>query len=52
MANKFNREAHNYRLSYQQEVGSSLDPDMEDVTRWEQEAYGTFLIFRTCPDVS
>jgi len=28
---------HNYRLSFAQEVGSSFDPDMEDMAAWEQE---------------
>lgn len=31
------KEQHAYRQSYAREVGSSFDPDMEDVTRWEEE---------------
>lgn len=28
---------HIYQLSYAQEVGSSFDPDMEDIEEWERE---------------
>ncbi|KZT28166.1 hypothetical protein NEOLEDRAFT_1109676 [Neolentinus lepideus HHB14362 ss-1] len=31
---------HTYRFEYQWEVGSSIDPDMEDVSRLEQELRG------------
>ncbi|KAJ3576707.1 hypothetical protein NP233_g250 [Leucocoprinus birnbaumii] len=34
------RTEHSYRLSYALEVGSSFDPDMEDVTEWENEIQG------------
>ncbi|EPQ53545.1 hypothetical protein GLOTRDRAFT_139742 [Gloeophyllum trabeum ATCC 11539] len=38
--NSVNRKAqHAYRVSYEWEVGSSIDPDMEDVSRWEQELH-------------
>jgi hypothetical protein len=37
MTSNRHKERHNYHLSYTQDVGSSLDPDMEDVGRWEQE---------------
>lgn len=30
------KERHSYRLSFQDEVGSSLDPDMEDIAEWER----------------
>ncbi|EMD30727.1 hypothetical protein CERSUDRAFT_120330 [Gelatoporia subvermispora B] len=29
------KKAHRYRVEYQWEVGSSFDPDMEDVAEWE-----------------
>jgi hypothetical protein len=28
---------HAYRVSYAREIGSSFDPDIEDVSRWEDE---------------
>lgn len=31
---------HIYQLSYAQEVGSSFDPDMEDIEEWERETLG------------
>ncbi|TEB31956.1 hypothetical protein FA13DRAFT_1732236 [Coprinellus micaceus] len=31
------KEQHAYRASYAREVGSSFDPDMDDVSRWEEE---------------
>ncbi|KAF8799556.1 hypothetical protein BYT27DRAFT_7236304 [Phlegmacium glaucopus] len=37
MANATRKEHHSYRISYAQEVGSSFDPDLEDVATWEQE---------------
>ncbi|TFK25342.1 hypothetical protein FA15DRAFT_668572 [Coprinopsis marcescibilis] len=37
MLNVNRKWQHSNRVSFQNEVGSSLDPDMEDVTRWEQE---------------
>ena len=37
MANATRKERHAYRVSYAQEVGSSIDPDIEDVGTWEQE---------------
>ncbi|KAJ3523397.1 hypothetical protein NMY22_g11456 [Coprinellus aureogranulatus] len=36
------KEQHAYRASYAREVGSSFDPDMEDVTRWEEEVTSAF----------
>ncbi|OCH84604.1 hypothetical protein OBBRIDRAFT_798928 [Obba rivulosa] len=29
------KKTHQYRVEYQWEVGSSFDPDMEDVAEWE-----------------
>ena len=40
MASARNKQRHNFRLSYQLEVGSSFDPDMEDISRWEDELEG------------
>jgi hypothetical protein len=37
MANSNRKQVHSYRVSYAQEVGSSFDPDMEDVGSWERE---------------
>lgn len=34
------KRQHQYRLSYAAEVGSSFDPDMEDVAEWENELKG------------
>ncbi|KAK0224982.1 hypothetical protein EDD85DRAFT_958713 [Armillaria nabsnona] len=35
------RTQHAYKLSYVNEVGSSLGPDMEDLGAWESELHGT-----------
>jgi hypothetical protein len=40
MASARHKQQHNFRLSYQLEVGSSVDPDMEDVSHWERELEG------------
>lgn len=40
MASARNKQQHSFRLSYQLEVGSSVDPDMEDISRWEHELQG------------
>ena len=40
MANTSRKQKHSYRLSYAYEVGSSIDPDMEDVGKWEHELQG------------
>lgn len=37
VASEKRKLAHQYALSYQLEVGSSIDPDMEDIDTWEQE---------------
>ena len=44
MANATRKERHSYKLSYAQEVGSSIDPDLEDVASWEQELAGMCLV--------
>lgn len=38
------KRQHQYRLSYTNEVGSSFDPDMEDVTEWEDELRGMDMV--------
>ncbi|KAF8157132.1 hypothetical protein B0H34DRAFT_712333 [Crassisporium funariophilum] len=43
MANANRKEHHSYRVSYAQDVGSSFDPDFEDINTWEQELTGVFL---------
>jgi hypothetical protein len=40
MASARHKQQHTFRLSYQLEVGSSIDPDMEDISRWERELQG------------
>jgi len=35
------RQRHSYRLSFQNEVGSSLDPNIEDIAEWERKLQGT-----------
>ncbi|KAH7924938.1 hypothetical protein BV22DRAFT_1034633 [Leucogyrophana mollusca] len=37
VSNAKHKIRHSYRLSYSNEVGSSFDPDMEDVSGWESE---------------
>ena len=44
MANATRKEHHSYRISYAQEVGSSFDPDLEDVATWEQELTGVYNV--------
>ncbi|KAF7422700.1 hypothetical protein PC9H_010856 [Pleurotus ostreatus] len=39
MNNAARKSQHSYRVSYAQDVGSSFDPDMEDVAAWEQELH-------------
>ncbi|KAF6756362.1 hypothetical protein DFP72DRAFT_1066717 [Ephemerocybe angulata] len=43
MANHNEKQERAYRISYAREVGSSFDPDLEDVSRWEQELSGAPL---------
>ncbi|KAF4616311.1 hypothetical protein D9613_008374 [Agrocybe pediades] len=42
VANANRKQTHSYRVSYALEVGSSFDPDLEDVDRWEQELSGGY----------
>ncbi|KAF8882517.1 hypothetical protein CPB84DRAFT_1750888 [Gymnopilus junonius] len=37
MANTNRKQKHAYNISYAIEVGSSFDPDLEDVSTWERE---------------
>jgi len=37
IANERRKTEHAYRLSYELDVGSSVDPDMMDVAEWEEE---------------
>ena len=37
----FRKSQHSYRVSYALEVGSSFDPDLEDMAKWEEELHGT-----------
>ena len=40
MDNAQRKLAHSYRLSFEYEVGSSFDPDMDDVELWERHLRG------------
>ena len=44
MASARHKQQHNFRLSYQLEVGSSVDPDMEDISGWEHELQGSIPV--------
>jgi hypothetical protein len=46
MDNTSRKRKHSYRLSYACEVGSSLDPDMEDIGQWEDELRGKRFVMR------
>lgn len=37
MANAYQKDRHSFKISYAHEVGSSFDPDMENVEEWEHE---------------
>lgn len=56
MANANRKQVHSYRVSYAQEVGSSFDPDMEDVGSWEHELKEPSMCLSPsmfpCPDFS
>lgn len=41
MASVNRKQQYSYRLSYAEDVGSSFDPDMEDVADWESDLKGT-----------
>lgn len=38
------KQKHQYKLSYQHDVGSSFDPELEDVVEWEEALKGTWHI--------
>ncbi len=40
MENANRKRQHTYRLSFAYEVGSSFDPNLEDVDSWEKELGG------------
>jgi hypothetical protein len=40
MANASSKQRHSYRVSYAHDVGSSFDPDLEDIDEWERELDG------------
>lgn len=37
MSNVNRKERHSYKVSYAYDVGSSFDPDMENINEWEEE---------------
>ncbi len=39
MANVNQKQRYSYRVSYAQEVGSSFDPDIEDMSRWNESLH-------------
>lgn len=41
IASASQKNRYSYRLSFQNEVGSSIDPDMEDIAAWEHSLRGT-----------
>jgi hypothetical protein len=40
------KQQHTYRLSFQNDVGSSIDPDMDDVAGWERNLKGAVTCYR------
>lgn len=48
IASASQKHRYSYRLSFQNEVGSSLDPDLEDIAAWERSLHGTTA--RSHPD--
>ncbi|KAH8993595.1 hypothetical protein EDB86DRAFT_1338044 [Lactarius hatsudake] len=40
IASASQKHRYSYRLSFQNEVGSSIDPDMEDIAAWERSLQG------------
>ena len=40
MASANRKQQHAYRVSYALDVGSSFDPDMEDLAEWERDLQG------------
>jgi len=43
MASANSKDHHSYRVSYAHEVGSSFDPDLEDIDEWEQVLNGLLI---------
>ncbi|KAF8067940.1 hypothetical protein FPV67DRAFT_1494298, partial [Lyophyllum atratum] len=41
MENANRKDKHSFRVSYAHEVGSSFDPDMENVEEWEQDLFAS-----------
>lgn len=37
MANEDRKREYAFRVSFEQNVGSSIDPSMEDITEWEKQ---------------
>lgn len=42
MADASSKERHSYRVSYAHDVGSSFDPDLDDINEWERELNDTY----------
>lgn len=40
------KRQYSYRLSFQNDFGSSIDPDMEDVVEWERNLQGAVTHYR------
>ncbi|KAF8500191.1 hypothetical protein F5888DRAFT_1632980 [Russula emetica] len=40
------KHRYSYRLSFQNDVGSSIDPDMDDVAEWERNLQGAVTCYR------
>jgi hypothetical protein len=40
------KQRYSYRLSFQYDVGSSIDPDMDDVAEWERNLQGAVTCYR------
>ena len=40
------KQRYSYRLSFQNDVGSSIDPDMDDVAEWERNLQGAVACYR------
>ena len=44
IASASQKHRYSYRLSFQNEVGSSIDPDLEDIAAWERSLQGTSAV--------
>lgn len=51
MVNASRKAKHAYRISYALDVGSSFDPDMEDVDVWEAELNGSCRLYMDRPPI-